>query len=117
MDTSPATIDCLPHIAKAVAGLPDIMSGFNSTGSGIQLILDSGVRRGSDIFKALALGATAVMVGRPILYGLAVSGEAGAEHILSILRQEFINTMKLCGCKKISDISRAHIAPTDWAKL
>ena len=62
--------------------------------------------RGSDIVKALALGATACMVGRPYLYGLAVAGELGVERTLEILREGFIRTMILAGCTNVQDINR-----------
>jgi 4-hydroxymandelate oxidase len=91
LDTVPASIEVLAEINTAVGGKLDI-------------ILDSGVRRGTDILKALALGAKAVMVGRPVMWGLAVNGEAGVRHVLHILRTEFDTAMALSGCTSVTDI-------------
>lgn len=91
LDSAPATIDVLPAIAKKVDQRAPI-------------ILDGGVRRGTDVLKALALGATAVAIGRPMVWGLAVGGQAGVEQILTILRTELEIAMTLCGCRSISDI-------------
>jgi isopentenyl diphosphate isomerase/L-lactate dehydrogenase-like FMN-dependent dehydrogenase len=92
LDTVPATIDALPPIVEAVDGK-------------IEVHIDGGIRRGTDVFKAIALGAKAVAVGRPIIWGLAVNGQDGAKHVLDLLRKDFELTMKLCGCQKIQDIS------------
>ncbi len=92
LDTVPASIDALPAIAKRV-------------GKRIPLILDGGVRRGIDVFKALALGASAVMIGRPYLYGLAAGGALGVARVIEILRTELEMTMGLAGCTKLSQIS------------
>lgn len=73
------------------------------------ILLDSGIRRGHDIFKALALGASAVLVGRPYIYGLAVAGALGAAHVIRILKEELEVTMALCGTARLDDISSAHI--------
>lgn len=72
----------------------------------VPIILDSGVRFGSDVVKALALGADMVCLGRPILWGLAVNGQEGVEDVLKLIRLELENTMALCGIPKIKDISR-----------
>ena len=93
LDTTPATIDQLPRIAEVVAGR-------------IPLLVDGGVRRGTDVVKALALGATAVAVGRPILWGLAVGGEEGVVRVLELLRNELVNALTLCGCASPGDVSR-----------
>ncbi|HWG03604.1 MAG TPA: alpha-hydroxy acid oxidase [Beijerinckiaceae bacterium] len=93
LDGAPAPLDILPAIVDAV-------------GSRTTIILDSGVRRGSDIVKALALGADAVMAGRATLYGIAVGGETGASHALSLLRKEFRQTMGYAGCLKVDEINR-----------
>jgi 4-hydroxymandelate oxidase len=93
LDTSPATIQVLPEVVEAIAGRGAV-------------ILDGGVRRGIDVVKALALGASAVQVGRPVLWGLATGGEKGAERVLTILRDEFDNAMALCGCSKVEQITR-----------
>jgi len=91
LDTAPATIDALPAIAQALAGACEI-------------IFDGGVRRGSDIVKALALGANAVAVGRAYLWGLAAGGEAGVARALAILEAELVRTMALTGRTRIAAI-------------
>lgn len=96
LDTVVSAVDVLPAIRKAV-------------GSQAQLIVDGGVRRGMDIFKALAFGANAVMVGRPIHWGLALEGESGVRRILEILQHELVNTMQQCGCTSIADIGPQHV--------
>ena len=92
LDTSVPTIDLLPEITAAVKGQADI-------------ILDGGVRRGSHIAKALALGATGVAIGRAWLYGLGAGGEAGVARALSILETELTRTMALMGATKIEELS------------
>ena len=90
LDTAPATCEVLPHVAEAV-------------GDRCEIYVDGGIRRGSDVLKAIALGARAVLVGRPILWGLTVNGEQGAAHVLEILRRELDEAMLLCGCTKLTD--------------
>ena len=92
MDSAVASIDALPEIAEAV--------GTKGT-----VILDSGVRRGSDIAKALALGAKAVLTGRATLYGTAVAGQAGAAKAVKVIRSELDNTMAYCGCNTVDEIT------------
>ena len=70
------------------------------------IYLDGGIRTGADIFKACALGAKAVLIGRPVLYGLAVAGRQGVFDVLSILRDEFAQSMLLSGCTTVGEISR-----------
>src|SRR5256714_3997715 len=91
LDTAPATCEVLPHIVD----LAD---------DRCEIYVDGGIRRGSDVLKAIALGARAVMIGRPILWGLTVAGEQGALQVLEILRRELDEAMLLCGCTKLSDI-------------
>jgi 4-hydroxymandelate oxidase len=91
LDTLPATIDVLPALAAAVGGR-------------VPLLLDGGIRRGTDVLKALALGASAVLVGRPIVYGLAVDGAFGVAHVLRVLRDELEIAMALSGCRTLADI-------------
>jgi L-lactate dehydrogenase (cytochrome) len=93
LDTSPATIDTLPAIAEQVKGRAEI-------------ILDGGIRRGTDIVKALAMGATSVAIGRAYLYGLGAAGQVGVEKALEILQGELLRDMALCGAKNISEITR-----------
>jgi 4-hydroxymandelate oxidase len=92
LDTVPAAIDVLPAIAA-------------EAGDSLELILDSGIRRGTDILKALALGAKAVMVGRPIMWGVAVGGDAGVRRVLEILCAEFDTALALSGCTTVDDIT------------
>ncbi len=81
--------------------LPDIV---DAVGKDLTILCDSGFRRGTDIVKALALGAKAVLIGRPTLFGLGAAGEGGGEHVLNILKQDVARTMTLLGCASISDI-------------
>ncbi|HKI06405.1 MAG TPA: alpha-hydroxy acid oxidase [Thermoanaerobaculia bacterium] len=96
LDTAPATIDVLPEIADALA----------ARGHKIEILMDGGVRRGTDVLKALALGARAVLLGRPILWGLAADGEAGAAWVLRLLRDELDLAMALAGAPTLADITR-----------
>jgi 4-hydroxymandelate oxidase len=101
LDTSVATIEALPRVAEAMDGRGE-------------LLVDGGVRRGTDVIKALALGARAVLVGRPMLWGLALGGEAGARRALDILREELDLAMALCGCRSVTEITRDLLGPP-WA--
>ncbi|MGE0628701.1 MAG: alpha-hydroxy acid oxidase [Hyphomicrobiaceae bacterium] len=92
LDTVPATIDVLPGIAEHVAGR-------------VPLLVDGGIRRGTDVLKAVASGAAAVLIGRPIVYGLAVNGAMGVAHVLRLLRDEFEAAMALTGVRTVADIS------------
>jgi 4-hydroxymandelate oxidase len=76
----------------------------------VPLVMDGGVRRGSDIFKALALGANAVGIGRPYIWGLASFGQAGVERVLEILRSELVTAMRQAGTRNIAEITRAYVA-------
>ena len=76
-----------------------------------EVYVDGGIRRGSDVLKAIALGARAVLIGRPILWGLSVGGEQGAIAVLEIFRRELDEAMLLCGCTKLGDINRWLLAP------
>lgn len=97
LDTAIPTIRALPEVVDAVAGRADVL-------------LDGGVRRGTDVIKAIALGARAVLVGRPVVWGLAAGGEAGVRRVLDLLRSEIDLAMALCGCPTVADISRDLIA-------
>jgi 4-hydroxymandelate oxidase len=94
LDTTPATIEALPAVAEAVDGR-------------LPVLLDGGVRRGTDVVKALALGARAVLVGRPYLFGLAAAGAAGVEAVLRILLTELMSAMALCGRPTLASIDRS----------
>ena len=91
LDTELASFDALPGVARAIGGKASVL-------------LDGGIRRGSDIFKALARGAEAVMIGRATYYGVCADGEAGARRALEILSDELVRTMQLCGTRSIADI-------------
>lgn len=94
LDGLPATIEALPGVARAVAGRAPVL-------------LDGGIRRGSDVFKALALGAQAVLVGRPYVHALAAAGAGGVVHVLHMLRTELEITMALAGTATLADIDRS----------
>ncbi|KAF7712746.1 (S)-2-hydroxy-acid oxidase [Penicillium ucsense] len=96
LDETPATIDALPACVKAARGR-------------IRIHIDGGIRSGTDMFKALALGAECCWVGRPMLWGLAVDGQRGVESMLRILYSEFKRCMQLAGCKSIADITSSRI--------
>ncbi|MGZ5306354.1 MAG: alpha-hydroxy acid oxidase [Actinomycetota bacterium] len=98
LDWSPAGLTALPEVADAVAGR-------------VPVLVDGGVRRGTDVVKALALGADAVLAGRPFIWGLAVDGEAGVVDALRILRLELENAMALCGCRTVAEITSALVSP------
>lgn len=98
LDTTPATIDALPFIADRVGGR-------------IPVLMDGGIRRGTDVLKALALGANAVLIGRPFAFGLAVGGAAGVTMVVDILRSEFEIAMALTGRTSIADIDGSLIWP------
>jgi isopentenyl diphosphate isomerase/L-lactate dehydrogenase-like FMN-dependent dehydrogenase len=101
LDTVLAGVDGLPEVVEAVDGAIDVL-------------VDGGVRRGTDIFKALALGAQAVMVGRPMLWGLACGGEDGARRVLEILLAGFDNTLALAGVPCARDVGRESLVRADW---
>ncbi len=92
LDTAPPTIEALPGVVKAV-------------NSGLEVLIDGGIRRGTDVIKALAFGANAVCVGRPIIWGLGHAGENGVLQVLEILRSEIDSAMGLCGCASVGEIS------------
>lgn len=104
LDTAIATITALPAVVEAVAGR-------------VPVLLDGGIRRGTDVLKALALGASAVLVGRPIVYGLAVNGALGVSHVLRLLRDEFEIAMALTGCKTLADIGSHLLRRKDGAPV
>ena len=98
LDGVPASLDALPEIAEVVAGR-------------CAVLVDGGIRRGTDVVKALALGADAVLVGRPVLWGLAHDGQAGVERVLELLRAETELALALLGCTSPAEVTRAHIRP------
>jgi (S)-2-hydroxy-acid oxidase len=94
LDGVPAPVEVLPEIGEAVAGR-------------VPVLVDGGVRRGTDVLKALALGAEAVLIGRPYIWGLAAEGEAGVRNVIRMFQEEFRLAMALCGCRSVGEISRA----------
>jgi 4-hydroxymandelate oxidase len=98
LDTAPATSEVLSQVVEKAGDLCEIY-------------VDGGIRRGSDVLKAIALGAGAVLVGRPVLWGLCVAGEQGATHVLEILRRELDEAMLLCGCSRLGEIKHDLLAP------
>jgi 4-hydroxymandelate oxidase len=98
LDTAIATADALPEIVAAVGGNAEVY-------------VDGGIRRGTDILKALALGARAVLVGRPVVWGLAVHGADGVRGVLTHLRDELVRTMALCGVARVADATADLVAP------
>ena len=96
----------LDGVAAGITVLPEVVQ---AVGGRIPVIVDGGVRRGTDIFKALALGAAAVMTARPVCWGLAVDGEEGVVQVLGILRAEFENAMALAGVKTVGEITRVFV--------
>jgi 4-hydroxymandelate oxidase len=98
LDYSIATLDALPEVVEAAAGE-------------VPVLMDGGVRRGTDVLKAVALGAKAVMIGRPYLWALAIAGQAGVERLLQQLQVEVATSMSLLGCRSLSDVSPDLLAP------
>jgi isopentenyl diphosphate isomerase/L-lactate dehydrogenase-like FMN-dependent dehydrogenase len=96
LDGVPATLDVLPEVVEAV-------------GERVEVLVDGGIRRGTDVLKALALGARATLSGRAVLYGLAAQGEQGAARVLELLRRELELGLKLLGCPTPADVTGAHV--------
>jgi 4-hydroxymandelate oxidase len=96
LDGVPASLDVLPEVVEAV-------------GERVEVLVDGGVRRGTDVLKALALGARAAFAGRAILWGLAVAGEEGVARVLALLRDEIASGLMLLGCPRPEDVTRAHL--------
>jgi L-lactate dehydrogenase (cytochrome) len=102
----------LDGVAPTLRILPEVVA---SVGDRIEILLDGGIRRGSDIVKALGLGARAVMVGRAYAYGLGAAGGAGVARAIEILRSDLIRTLKLLGCASIAELDRSYLnVPADW---
>ena len=100
-ETARATVEALPEVVAEV-------------GNRIPVFVDGGFRRGTDVFKAIALGAKAVGVGRPFLWGLGAFGQAGVDRVLEILQGELKLAMGNCGTRTVADITRAYVATPDW---
>jgi 4-hydroxymandelate oxidase len=100
LDGAPPTAESLPEVAAAVKGR-------------VPVLVDGGIRRGVDLLRALALGADAAAIGRPILWGLGAGGEAGVRRVLEILRDEFDLAMALAGCTSVRDITPDLVKTSD----
>jgi isopentenyl diphosphate isomerase/L-lactate dehydrogenase-like FMN-dependent dehydrogenase len=98
-ETGRASIDCLPEVVQAVRGR-------------VPVLVDGGIRRGTDVFKAMALGARAILIGRPYQWGVSAFGQPGVEAVLSILQNEFHLAMAQCGTRSIAEIGPASIVTT-----
>ena len=94
LDGSPATVEVLEEIVEVVD-------------KQLEVFIDGGIRRGSDVVKALALGAKAVMVGRPYVWALAAAGESGVSHAIEMLRDELDRALAISGCSRISEVDRS----------
>ena len=104
LDSVPPTLRILPEVVASV-------------GDQIEVLLDGGIRRGSDIVKALCLGARAVMAGRAYAYGLGAAGGAGVARAIEILRADLIRTLKLLGCPSVAELDRSYLdVPADWLR-
>jgi isopentenyl diphosphate isomerase/L-lactate dehydrogenase-like FMN-dependent dehydrogenase len=104
LDSLPAAIEVLPEIAEAVGGR-------------IEVLFDGGIRRGTDVIKALALGARACMIGRPYLYGLGAGGQAGVEHAINLLRAEMDRAQALLGRPTLAELDRSVVRlPATWLR-
>jgi L-lactate dehydrogenase (cytochrome) len=103
----------LDGVAPTLRVLPEVVA---AVGDRIEVLLDGGIRRGSDIIKALCLGARAVMVGRAYAYGLGAAGEAGVTRAIKILRADLIRTLKLLGCPSVGELDQSYVdIPADWS--
>ena len=97
LDAAPATVDVLGPVVEAVENRAPVL-------------VDGGIRRGADVLRALALGACAVLIGRPVLWGLTVGGEVGVRRVLTLLRHEFDVAMALAGCRSVAEVDRSLVA-------
>jgi L-lactate dehydrogenase (cytochrome) len=104
----------LDGVAPTLCMLPEVLAAVDG---GIEVLLDGGIRRGSDIVKALCLGARAVLAGRAYAYGLGAAGEAGVARAVEILHADLVRTLKLLGCAAIADLDQSYIdVPADWPR-
>ncbi|XP_050498010.1 uncharacterized protein LOC126879107 isoform X2 [Diabrotica virgifera virgifera] len=105
LDSLPSTIEALPEVVKAV-------------GHRVEVYMDGGIRDGTDVYKALALGARMVFIGRPAIWGLVHGGEQGVKNILTMLKGELDNAMAITGCSKITDVNKERVVHENYyAKL
>ena len=102
----------LDSVAPTLRVLPEVIAAVNGQ---VEVLLDGGIRRGSDIAKALCLGARAVLAGRAYAYGLGAGGGAGVTRAIDILRTDLVRTLKLLGCESVSGLDRSYVGiPTGW---
>jgi L-lactate dehydrogenase (cytochrome) len=102
LDGVAASLRALPEVVKAVGGKAEVL-------------MDGGIRRGSDIAKAICLGAKAVLIGRAYAYGLGAAGEAGVARAIDILRVDLLRTLALLGCESIAELNRSYVdVPASW---
>lgn len=104
----------LDGVAPTLRVLPEVVSAVNGR---VEILLDGGIRRGSDVAKVLCLGARAVLVGRAYAYGLGAGGEAGVTRAIDILRTGLVRTMKLLGCESVAELDRSYVdVPAEWSR-
>jgi L-lactate dehydrogenase (cytochrome) len=102
----------LDGVAASLRVLPEIVA---AVGGRIEVLIDGGVRRGSDVVKALCLGAKAALIGRAYMYGLGAAGQPGVSRAIEILRSDLLRTLKLLGCRSVSELDRSFVSvPADW---
>ena len=102
----------LDGVSPSLRALPEVVA---AVGGQVEVLMDGGIRRGSDIVKAICLGAKAVLCGRAYAYGLAAAGEAGVTRALEILRADVDRTLKLLGCTSIAALDRSYVdVPANW---
>jgi isopentenyl diphosphate isomerase/L-lactate dehydrogenase-like FMN-dependent dehydrogenase len=102
----------LDNVSPTIKALPEVVKAI---GDQAEVLMDGGVRRGSDIVKAVCMGARAVLIGRAYAYGLAAAGEPGVARALQILRKDVERTMRLLGCGSIAELGREYVEyPRDW---
>jgi L-lactate dehydrogenase (cytochrome) len=104
----------LDGVAPTLRVLPEVVA---AVGGRVEVLLDSGIRRGGDVAKALCLGARAVLVGRAYAYGLGAGGEAGVAKAIEILRADLARTLKLLGCASVAELDGSYVqVPRDWRR-
>jgi L-lactate dehydrogenase (cytochrome) len=105
----------LDGVAASLRALPEIVE---AVGNRAEVLMDGGIRRGGDIAKALCLGARAVLIGRAYAYALAAFGEAGVARALAILKEDLSRTLKLLGCRSVSELDRSYVnVPASWRTI